>query len=190
MLKGFSPGAALVLLMAGPATNAATITMIGKVLGKKSLISFIGTVIVGALLSGLFIDYVLPHKWFIISEHFGHMGHSHEMLPTWLKIASAILLTLLIINGYIQKFLTTMKIKSQSATQPGFSIKNIQTIHVSGMTYNHCKANVENSVKSSEGVEEATVDLSSGTVIIKGSSFDLEKIKSGIESIGYKIMKE
>jgi copper chaperone CopZ len=58
------------------------------------------------------------------------------------------------------------------------------------MTYNHCKANVENSVKSSEGVEEATVDLSSGTVIIKGSSFDLEKIKSGIESIGYKIMKE
>jgi uncharacterized membrane protein YraQ (UPF0718 family) len=38
MLKGLSPGAALVLLMAGPATNAATITMIAKVLGKKSLI--------------------------------------------------------------------------------------------------------------------------------------------------------
>jgi copper chaperone CopZ len=55
---------------------------------------------------------------------------------------------------------------------------------------NHCKANVENSVKSSERVEEATVDLTSGTVIIKGNSFDLEKIKSGIEGIGYKIIKE
>jgi copper chaperone CopZ len=58
------------------------------------------------------------------------------------------------------------------------------------MTCNRCKANVENIIKSSEGVEEATVDLSSGTVIIKGSSFDLEKIKSGIESIGYKIIKK
>lgn len=190
MLKGFSPGAALVLLMAGPATNAATITMIGKVLGKKSLFSFIGTVIAGALLSGLFIDYVLPPRWFIISEHFGHLGHTHEMLPEWLKIGSAMLLTLLIINGYIQKFISTLKIKSQSITQQGFSLGNIQTLHVSGMTCNHCKANVENSVKSSEGIEEATVDLSSGTVIIKGNSFDLEKIKSGIESIGYKIIKE
>jgi uncharacterized membrane protein YraQ (UPF0718 family)/copper chaperone CopZ len=189
MLKGFSPGAALVLLMAGPATNAATITMIGKVLGKRSLISFVGTVIVGALLSGLFIDYVLPPKWFMISEHFGHMGHTHEMLPAWIKIGSAITLTLLIINGYIQKFISTIKIKSRSISKPGFPLENIKTLHVGGMTCNHCKANVENSVKSSEGVEEATVDLSSGTVVIKGSSFDLEKIKSGIESIGYKIIE-
>ena len=49
MLKGFSPGAALVLLMAGPATNAATITMVGKVLGKKSLFAFLGTIITGSL---------------------------------------------------------------------------------------------------------------------------------------------
>lgn len=190
MLKGFSPGAALVLLMAGPATNAATITMIGKVLGKKSLISYVGTVIAGALLSGLFIDYVLPAKWFLISEHFGHMGHSHEMLPEWLKIGSAVLMTLLIINGYILKFVATIKIRSQSDVQPGFSSENIHTLHVGGMTCNHCKENIENSVKSSEGVEDAKVDLSSGTVIIKGSSFNLEKIKSGIESIGYKIIKE
>ncbi len=190
MLKGLSPGAALVLLMAGPATNAATITMIGKVLGKKSLIGYLGAIITGALLSGLFIDYFLPHSWFNISEHFTHMGHDHSgMLPAWLKISSALALSLLILNGYIQKFLSYMKIKSQTITQPGFSAGNIQTLHVGGMTCNHCKSNVENSVKSSEGVEEATVDLTSGTVVIKGSSFDLEKIKSGIESIGYKIIK-
>jgi uncharacterized protein len=190
MLKGLSPGAALVLLMAGPATNAATITMIGKVLGKKSLIGYLGAIITGALLSGLFIDYFLPHSWFNISEHFSHMGHDHSgMLPAWLKISSALALSLLILNGYIQKFLSYMKIKSSTITQPGFSAGNIQTLHVGGMTCNHCKANVENSVKSSEGVEEATVDLTSGTVVIKGNSFDLEKIKSGIESIGYKIIK-
>lgn len=191
MLKGLSPGAALVLLMAGPATNAATITMIGKVLGKKSLIGYLGAIITGALLSGLFIDYVLPAGWFRLSENFSHMGHDHSgMLPMWLQIGSAMTLTLLILNGYIQKILATRKIKSQSVIQPSFSSGNIRTLYVGGMTCNHCKANVENSVKSSEGVEDATVDLASGTVLIKGTSINLEKIKSGIESIGYKIINK
>jgi copper chaperone CopZ len=191
MLKGLSPGAALVLLMAGPATNAATITMIGKVLGKKSLIGYLGAIITGALLSGLFIDYMLPAGWFRLSENFSHMGHDHSgMLPMWLQIGSAMTLTLLILNGYLQKILATRKIKSQSVIQPSFSSGNIRTLYVGGMTCNHCKANVENSVKSSEGVEDATVDLASGTVLIKGTSINLEKIKSGIESIGYKIINK
>ncbi|MDZ7739465.1 MAG: permease [Bacteroidales bacterium] len=53
MLKGLSPGAALVLLMAGPATNAATITMIAKVMGRKSLVSYLASIISGALIFGL-----------------------------------------------------------------------------------------------------------------------------------------
>lgn len=190
MLKGLSPGAALVLLMAGPATNAATITMIGKVLGKKSLIGYLGAIITGALLSGLFIDYFLPAGWFRVSEHFGHMGHDHsELLPAWLTTGSAIILLLLIFNGYVQKYLATRRIHMQNISPSGFSIENIKTIQVGGMTCNHCKANVENSIKSSEGVTEATVDLTSGKVIIKGTSFDLDRIKTGIESIGYKIIK-
>jgi len=119
------------------------------------------------------------------------MGHDHTgMLPIWLKAGSAIILSLLIFNGYIQKYLTTKRIRSQSINPSGFAIENIKTIQVGGMTCNHCKANVENSIKSSEGVKDAAVDLISGKVIIKGTSFDLEKIKSGIESIGYRIIKE
>ncbi len=191
MLKGLSPGAALVLLMAGPATNAATITMIGKVLGKKSLIGYLGAIISGALLSGLFIDYFLPADWFRVSQHFIQTGHGNsQMLSGWIQIGSAVTLTLLILNGYIQKIISTGKIKSESTSSHGFSHENIQTLHVEGMTCNHCKANVENSVKSAEGVVDANVDLLSGTVVIKGNSFDLEKIKTGIENIGYNIAKE
>lgn len=190
MLKGLSPGAALVMLMAGPATNAATITMIGKVLGKRSLIGYLGAIITGALLSGLIIDYFLPAEWFRVSEHFGHMGHDHDaMLPAWLKTGSAIMLTLLIINGYIQKYLNLRKMGSNVTLPSGFKSENIRTIQVGGMTCNHCKANVENSVKSSAGVEDVTVDLITGQVVIKGSSIDLEKIKEGIVGIGYKIIK-
>ncbi|MCX6253126.1 MAG: permease [Bacteroidia bacterium] len=191
MLKGLSPGAALVLLMAGPATNAATITMIGKVLGKKSLIGYLGAIITGALLSGLFIDYFLPAEWFRVSEHFSHMGYDHSgMLPVWLKTASAIILSLLIINGYIQKYLNTRKMSTKNIALSGFPTINIKTIWVGGMTCNHCKSNVENSIKSIQGVKDVNVDLTTGKVNITGDSFDLGKIKSGIESIGYKIVKE
>ncbi len=188
MLKGLSPGAALVLLMAGPATNAATITMIGKVLGRKSLIGYLGAIITGALLAGMMIDYFLPSGWFVVSQHFGHIAHSHGMLPVWLKTGSAILLTGLIINGYLQKYLNKRKMNIKNTAPVGFSSENIKTIWVAGMSCNHCKANVENSIKSAEGVEEVSVDLVTGKVNIKGESIDLEKIRSGIENIGYVII--
>ncbi|MBA4322185.1 MAG: heavy metal-associated domain-containing protein [Odoribacter sp.] len=192
ILKGLSPGAALVLLMAGPATNAATITMIGKVLGKKSLIGYLGAIITGALLAGLFIDYFLPPEWFRLSEHFGHIDHNHEMLPVWLKSGSAILLVLLLINGYLQKYLQSRKMNNEAAAGSASlnDSDSLTTMYVGGMTCNHCKENVENSIKSAKGVEEVSVDLTTGRVNIKGKSFDIQKIRTGIKSIGYKIKEE
>ena len=58
------------------------------------------------------------------------------------------------------------------------------------MTCNHCKENVENSIKSAKGVEEVSVDLTTGKVNIRGKSFDMAKIKTGIENLGYKIIDE
>ena len=64
MLKGLSPGAALVLLMAGPATNMAAILVINKVLKRKTLCIYLLSIIAGAMLFGLGIDYLLPTEWF------------------------------------------------------------------------------------------------------------------------------
>jgi copper chaperone CopZ len=167
--------------------------MIGKVLGKKSLIGYLGAIITGALLSGLFIDNFLPPEWFKLSEHFGHMGHNHqEMLPVWLKTGSAVLLLLLIFNGYLQKFIKSRKMadESKSTSSSKFDSDSITTIYVGGMTCNHCKENVENSIKAAKGVEDVAVDLTTGKVNIRGKSFDLEKIRTGIKSIGYKIIGE
>jgi copper chaperone CopZ len=58
------------------------------------------------------------------------------------------------------------------------------------MTCNHCKANVENSIRSVKGVEEVSVDLTTGKVNIRGKSFDMLKIRTGIKDIGYKINGE
>lgn len=64
MLKGLSPGTALVLLMAGPAVNAASMLVVGKVLGKRTLTIYILSIIIGAITFGLGIDYLLPREWF------------------------------------------------------------------------------------------------------------------------------
>lgn len=66
MLKGLTPGAALVLLMAGPASNAASILVINKVLGRRSMLLYILSIVGGAILFGLGIDAFLPAEWFLL----------------------------------------------------------------------------------------------------------------------------
>lgn len=190
ILKGLSPGAALVFLMAGPATNAATITMIGKVLGRKTLFSYLISIIGGALIFGTLVDWLLPSSWFELSPLSGS-PHQHEMLPYWLSISSSVLLVLLIINGYIQKFLERKKMnKTSLPSNLNLESMTTKSILVQGMTCNHCKANVENEIKSMDGVEAVQIDLSSGKVIISGDGIDLNQVKTGIESIGYKFKGE
>lgn len=184
LLKGLSPGAAFVLLMAGPATNAATITMIGKILGKRSLFAYLGTIIVGALSFGLLIDYVLPIEWFTqITNH--HLAHSHGKELAWWQLSSAILLTALIINGYIQKKLKEKRIVIQTNNHQTNKFMEIQTIKVDGMTCNHCKANVESNLEKLPFVKSARVNLSDKTVTIEGDKLEIEKVKETIEALGY-----
>lgn len=189
IMKGLSPGAALVLLMAGPATNAATITLINKVLGFRSLFSYLLTIIAGALAFGTIINHLLPQSWFLPPGMASHgMEHTHSFLPEWLKIVSSVLLVLLIIHGYLQKMNTSRRVsrdKENKNSETNMENMISKKILVKGMTCNHCKQNVENSIKKVDGIENVEVDLSTGKVIIFGKQIDLTKIKSGIESIGY-----
>ena len=182
ILKGISPGAAFVLLMAGPATNAATITMIGKVLGRKSLFTYLATIVAGALGFGLLIDYALPTQWFTEITH-QYLGHNHHEGMSWWQIASGVILMALIINGYIQKYLKTIK---NSVTQLKNNTMEIKTIKVEGMTCNHCKANVESNLEKLAFIENAQVNLSEKIVTLEGDNIELDKIKQTIDSLGYK----
>ncbi len=62
MAKGLTPGAALVFLMAGPAVNSASMLVVGKVFGKRTLSLYIISVVVGAIVFGLGIDYLFPES--------------------------------------------------------------------------------------------------------------------------------
>ena len=61
LAKGISPGAALIFLIAGPATNAATVTVVSNMLGKKTLFIYLGVLTVGTLGMGAATDWILRH---------------------------------------------------------------------------------------------------------------------------------
>ena len=56
MLKGLTPGAALVLLMAGPACNMASILVVRNVLGTRTLLVYLASIILGSVAFGVLID--------------------------------------------------------------------------------------------------------------------------------------
>lgn len=101
MLKGLTPGSALVLLMAGPAANMASILVIRHRLGTKTLVAYLASIITGAVLSGIVIDYLLPRHWF--TDALVQMEHCTEA-GTWFTWACTVLLVLLLLNALIQKF--------------------------------------------------------------------------------------
>lgn len=184
ILKGISPGAALVFLMAGPATNAATITMITRILGRKSLFTYLLTIIGGALLFGTIMDLWFPAQWFQLSPD-GTTGiHHHEILPGWLQVGSSVALGLLLMNGYIQKWLERKRMKDNPDRNIQIDMKT-RTVMVEGMTCNHCKSNVEDAIIKVKGVDGVQADIATGSVRISGNHFNLEKVKEQVENIGY-----
>ena len=92
ILKGLTPGAALVFLMTGPATNAASFVTIWKALGKVTAITYLATVAGCALASGILLDYIAAGVDFDIAHQHGWM------LPSAVKYVSAVVL--LVVLGY------------------------------------------------------------------------------------------
>lgn len=186
LLKGISPGAALVFLMAGPATNVATFTVLWKSIGKKTTLVYLASIMIGAIGFGLIVDYLFPASWlaeFKPAESGMSDPHSHHFLPHWLMIASGVIMLYLILQAEILRFLPN---KKQSNN---IKMENKTTYLVSGMTCNHCVANVDKNIKAIDGVEDATVYLQKGEVEIIGK-VSPDKVKSTIESIGYEFKGE
>jgi uncharacterized membrane protein YraQ (UPF0718 family) len=86
IMKGLTPGAALVFLMTGPATNAASFVTIWKVLGRRTAIIYILTVAGCALLGGILLDWLVKGFEFKMTMQHGWM------LPDIIKYASAVVL--------------------------------------------------------------------------------------------------
>lgn len=86
LIGGVSPGAVLVFLLAGPATNIGSIMVVKRELGTRSAAGYLIGVCGGALLFGFATNAIAAHWELGLAEQ---AEHAHEMIPRWLKIACA-----------------------------------------------------------------------------------------------------
>jgi uncharacterized membrane protein YraQ (UPF0718 family) len=176
LMKGVSPGAALVFMMAGPATNVATITVIGKTMGRKSMLVYLGSIIGGAVLFGLLINWFIPADFILSKMNHAMHGETHEMLPGWLTAAASVFLGLAIVSGYVIERIQ----KNRKMTLDKF-----QTIKVEGMTCSHCESAVTRNLGKLQGVEEVVADRNTSQVKIKAGKLNLAEVERVVTDLGY-----
>lgn len=186
MAKGLTPGAALVLLMAGPAVNSASILVIGKVFGKRTLSLYVLSIVIGAILFGLCIDYLLPQEWFTVSSVITAGGHCAHCLTAWDWIFLGVLV-LLLVNALVlhRHHHHDHDHHAHESEGEGHGHAPKATIYkVEGMACNHCKAAVKNAIDVIPGVEKVEVDLAAGKAYVYGKHHPEEVVKA-VSERGY-----
>ena len=175
MMKGLTPGAALVLLMAGPACSVASVLVVSKVLGRRTLTAYLGSIISGAVGFGLVTDYLLPRAWFM--SHLVANDACCEEESSLFATSCTILLFLLLANAFIRRrFRSKANINSKNTMKQTFVIK--------GMSCNHCRMSAEKAILSVKGVTSASVDLGSKQAVVEGD-FLPEDVCKAVEETGF-----
>lgn len=111
ILKGVSPGAALVFLLVGPATNIASLSVLVGILGKRSTVLYLVALAVCAIFFGLGVD-LLYLKMGISPQ--AVVGSVREVLPEWLKILSAIIVCAISVKP-LWRMLQVKRVKKEAA---------------------------------------------------------------------------
>jgi uncharacterized membrane protein YraQ (UPF0718 family)/copper chaperone CopZ len=190
---GLSPGAALVFLITGPATNAATITTLWRVLGKRSVLIFLATVAVGAIATGLVVDAAIASgavgpNGMVPAIGVTPEGHEHHAesggFGWWFGQACAVGLILLLANALWPKpqpFPKELQAMTDQASDEKIELS------VSGMRCNGCVESVTRALNECAGVREASVDLEGGRAFISGSGVDPVAIAAAVRALGFEV---
>jgi len=162
-----SPGAAVALLIAGPATNISTVVTTFKIVGRKSTLIYVGTVVFFGFVGGILAD--------IIGIKFAATPHDHGNEISILSIICIFSLIIILFSALKSK-------KNIEKTSKSISLK------VKGMTCSHCESNVVKALMSLSGSTKVIANHDTGEVIIESDNFNFSKAKEALESFNYEIL--
>lgn len=181
LAKGLSPGAAFVLLMAGPATNIATVVLIANQMGKRTAASYLISIVFGALLFGLVIDYMLPSQLFN-SGIVESLAHQHHAEFVWWKYLSLVLLSVLIIRPHLIRIVNKIRRNASDEKYITYSIE--------GMSCVNCKRKVETVLAKQKNIKFYEVDLSTKKIKLSYTDDTSPKFFPVLTKLGYKLTQE
>lgn len=108
ILKGVSPGAALVFLLAGPATNVTSLTVLIGVLGKRAAVIYLSVLAIFTVLFGLLVDYVYFALGFSAAAI---AGQAAEVIPSWLQWTGAFFLLALSLKPLKNSIMSKLRLQ-------------------------------------------------------------------------------
>ena len=207
--KGITPGAALVLLMAGPATSIASMLVVGKAFGKRTLVAYLASIAVGAIGFGLIVDTFFMDTFLAAMLPGGAAEcHGHEMLGVFDYVCAGVLAILILYTVLTRKAghcgdshcgcggshcecgehdhcdCDDDDHCECGASTDASAERASKTYRVNGMSCSHCKACVEKAAFALEGVIFAVANVAKKELVIEGS-VDESALKTAIEEAGF-----
>jgi uncharacterized membrane protein YraQ (UPF0718 family)/copper chaperone CopZ len=168
--QGMPTGAALVFLMAGPATNIATIGAVKRAFGGRVLTVYLATVILGSVGLAYVYDAFIPF------EALGTMAHEHSH-PWWAWVSA------LVLAGLFAYFIADdlrgvwLRRKAPAGT-------SVVTLEVEGLTCNNCVRKLERALREADGVDSVVVTLDPAQATIEGSA-PTAALRAVVQATGY-----
>jgi hypothetical protein len=177
---GFAPGAALVFLMAGPATNAATRGAVRKTLGGRVFAIYLSTIIGVSLAAGLLLDTVMNAG--STGSAACHVPGTGPGLP---GVVSGSLLTAGILWWTARDVLAWASASRARTSGTAF------TIRIDGMSCGSCERRVRNALLGIEGVRAVSVSREDGSAVIDAvRGFDRSLARAAVAGLGYGVRHE
>lgn len=171
---GMPTGAALVFLMAGPASNITTIGAVYRSLGLKNLLIYLSTIIICSFAFGYIFDFVVPSSDLAIK--IANQDHGGII-----AVASGILLLAFILKFLIAdlcSYISAVRIKKSN---------NTIAFDVTGMTCQGCANKINKLLLSIDGVDSVVADVKLGKVTVSGVGLDQDVIGKAIHSVGFEV---
>ena len=170
--NGLPAGAALVFLMAGPATNVATIGSVYRTFGLRTLSVYLGTIVLGSIGFAAVFD-ALP------LASLDHASPHHHHGSSWLQQVSALVLVAMIVWFACGDLRFWLKRRTAATSDgPGFKVS------VSGMTCNDCAHRLERQLYEANGVDRAVVHVEPGEAIVHGAIGEMQ-LRELIGRVGF-----
>jgi len=175
---GLPTGAALVFLMAGPASNTATLGAVYRTLGGRALAIYVATLVVGSIALGLTFDALFPAAAAGVAAHV----HEHRHAGPWSAAAAVALLALL--GRFAWHDVRRAWQRRQARREQAANLPSVE-VDVAGMTCGNCTARLEQALRAAEGVTSAEVSLQPGRARVCGS-ITREQVRAIVSAAGFR----
>ncbi|MEW6515438.1 MAG: permease [candidate division FCPU426 bacterium] len=177
---GLPLGSALVFLMAGPASNAATVGAVYRTLGWKNLAVYLATIVLGSMVFGWIFQTWLGgnSSGWILGLH-----HHHTASPVWQVVSAlaAAALAALIARWSWLDATAWLGRRSRRAQEERTSLP------VAGMSCQSCARRVESALSKLPNVKNVSVDLEHGCALVWGRDLEREQLARAVQEAGYQV---